>query len=132
MALHRVLKVKLFGLQILMRLFMNPGDAILCEEYTYPHVPESLVLPVGNRSIGMEVDEFGIIPELLLATLERMQAAGEPIPRLLYTIPVGQNPTSESAAALCSLSRSRCRTHVGLQRTFGCSVDLFRECTIRG
>ena len=93
-----MLKVKLFGLQILMRLFMNPGDAILCEEYTYPHVPESLVLPVGYRSIGMEVDEFGIIPELLLATLERMQAAGEAIPRLLYTIPVGQNPTSEPAA----------------------------------
>ena len=127
-----MLKVNLFGLQILLRLFMNPGDAILCEEYTYPHVPESLVLPVGYKSIGMEVDACGIIPELLLATLEHMQAAGEPIPRLLYTIPVGQNPTSESPAALCPSSQSRRSTHVSLQRTLCCSVDMIRECTIRG
>ena len=72
---------------------MEPGDSILCEEYTYPHVPESLVLPVGSRSEGMAIDEHGIIPENLRQQLADLKASGCKMPRLLYTIPVGQNPT---------------------------------------
>ena len=79
-----------------MRLFMDPGDSILCEEYTYPHVPESLVLPVDYKSVKVEIDRFGIIPEKLEATLESMKAKGQTIPALLYTIPIGQNPTGDA------------------------------------
>lgn len=78
-----------------MRLFMDPGDPILCEEYTYPHVPESLVLPVGYKSIKVEIDRFGIIPEKLEHTLKDLTARGQKIPQLLYTIPIGQNPTGD-------------------------------------
>ena len=80
-----------------MRLFMDPGDSILCEEYTYPHVPESLVLPVDYKSVKVEIDRFGIVPEKLEATLESMKAKGQTIPALLYTIPIGQNPTGDIA-----------------------------------
>ena len=79
--------------QMLMRLFMDVGDPILCEEYTYPHVPESLVIPMGFVSVGIRIDEHGIIPGHLLETLEKMQASGAKMPKLLYTIPIGQNPT---------------------------------------
>lgn len=78
---------------MLFRLFMEPGDGILCEEYTYPHVPESLVLPAGYHSLRVEIDKHGIIPERLLATLEGLERAGKQMPKLLYTIPTGQNPT---------------------------------------
>lgn len=88
--------------QMLMRIFLEPGDAMLCEEYTYPHVPESLVLPAGFKSVRCEMDERGVIPERLLATLEAMEARGERTPRLLYTIPTGQNPTGEPHLSLCS------------------------------
>lgn len=81
--------------QILTRLFLEAGDDILCEEYTYPHVPESMVLPAGYRSVAVKIDDQGIIPELLLHTLEAMVDRGERTPKLLYTIPVGQNPTGE-------------------------------------
>lgn len=78
-----------------MRLFMDPGDAMLCEEYTYPHVPESLVWTVDYRSIGVPVDEHGIIPEQLHTILQGLQSAGHKVPKLLYTVPVGQNPTGQ-------------------------------------
>ena len=91
-AARKVLKEDKF-LQMLMRLFMDVGDPILCDEYTYPHVPESLVIPMGFVSVGIRIDEHGIIPGHLLETLERMQASGAKMPKLLYTIPIGQNPT---------------------------------------
>ncbi len=80
---------------------MEPGDSILCEEYTYPHVPESLVSPVGYRSIGVRIDEDGVVPELLRETLEGLQSQGEKLPKLLYTVPVGQNPTGQAATLQC-------------------------------
>jgi len=98
-----------------MRLFMDKGDSILCEEYTYPHVPESLVIPMGFKSVGIKIDERGVIPGHLLETLEKMQAAGTKMPRLLYTIPIGQNPTGGTSlleAHLCSPSTSPLHTPV--------------------
>ena len=82
---------------------MEPGDAILCEEYTYPHVPESLVSPAGYKSIGVRIDEGGVVPELLRETLEGLQSRGGKLPKLLYTVPVGQNPTGQGLA---------CRAHL--------------------
>jgi DNA-binding transcriptional MocR family regulator len=76
-----------------MRIFMEPGDSILCEEYTYPHVPESLIIPMGYKSVGIKIDERGIIPDRLLETLEKLHGSGNKMPKLLYTIPTGQNPT---------------------------------------
>lgn len=80
---------------MLMRLFMEPGDPILCEEYTYPHVPESLVIPPGYKSVRVEIDEHGIIPGKLRQTLQDLDRSGDALPRVLYTIPIGQNPTGE-------------------------------------
>lgn len=79
--------------QMLMSLLMNPGDTIMCEEFTYPHMIESFVIPRGFKVQGITTDDQGIIPEALSKALEARTAQGGTAPRLLYTVPVGQNPT---------------------------------------
>lgn len=95
---------------MLIRLFLEPGDPILCEEYTYPHVPESLVIPPGYKSIRVEIDEHGIIPEKLRETLESFDQTGDQLPRVLYTIPTGQNPTgANSPPFITHIIRTACK-----------------------
>ena len=78
-----------------MRLLMDQGDAMLCEEYTYPHIAESMVQPQGYAAIPLAMDAEGIIPGAFRTHLLGLRDAGQPLPKLLYTIPVGQNPTGE-------------------------------------
>ena len=89
-------------LQMIMSLLMDKGDTILCESYTYPHMIESLVIPRGFRVQGIETDREGIIPEALSKALEQHTAQGGKPPRLLYTVPVGQNPTGAACAPAAS------------------------------
>ena len=76
-----------------MALLMNPGETIMCEEFTYPHMIESFVIPKGFKVQGICTDDQGIIPEALSKVLEARSAQGGKPPRVLYTVPVGQNPT---------------------------------------
>lgn len=85
--------------QMLMSLLMNPGDTIMCEEFTYPHMIESFVIPKGFKVLGITTDDQGIIPEALSKALEARTAQGGTSSRLLYTVPVGQNPTGRSFPA---------------------------------
>ncbi len=106
-------------LQMIMSLLMDKGDTILCESYTYPHMIESLVLPRGFKVQGVATDEEGIIPEALSKALEAYTVQGGKPPRLLYTVPVGQNPTGAANAlfyirACCPLGQPGgvgCPTH---------------------
>ena len=99
-------------MQVVMRLLMDQGDAMLCEEYTYPHIAESMVQPQGYAAIPLAMNAHGIIPGTFRTHLQSLRDAGQPLPKLLYTIPVGQNPTGEQAenlwnpCALCSLPKS--------------------------
>ncbi len=79
--------------QSIFRLFLDPGDTLLCEEFTYPHIHEAMAVPGKLNVLAVPIDGEGIIPEALAALLEQAAAAGKPRPRLLYTIPTGQNPT---------------------------------------
>lgn len=76
-----------------MSLLMDKGDTILCESYTYPHLIESLVIPKGFQVHGIETDAEGIIPAAFSKALEQYTKQGTKPPKLLYTVPVGQNPT---------------------------------------
>lgn len=80
-------------IEMIMSLLMDKGDTIMCESYTYPHMIESLVLPRGFKVQGIATDDHGIIPEALTKVLEARKAQGTKAPGLLYTVPVGQNPT---------------------------------------
>lgn len=103
-------------LEAVLRLFCDRGDDLLCEEYTYPHVAESLALPAGivpcpvacdvgsgsngdDESDGGYDDGGGIRPEALDAAIAARVAARPDgrAPKLLYTVPVGQNPTGAVA-----------------------------------
>ena len=78
-----------------MRIFTVRGDYILTEEYTYPTAIET-VGPMGVKMIGLPMDAQGMLPESLddvLRTWNPMDHSGAKKPRVLYTVPTGQNPT---------------------------------------
>ncbi|KAK9806204.1 hypothetical protein WJX72_005253 [[Myrmecia] bisecta] len=74
-------------------LLLNRGDTLLLEEYTYSHTIESIVNPKGYKALPVAMDSNGLSPDALVKVLEKLVAAGRRLPKLLYTIPVGQNPT---------------------------------------
>lgn len=63
----------------------RPGDTIMTEAATYFGV-RSIAQEGGYRTIGLAMDEQGLLPE----PFERAAAAGA---RVLYTLPTLQNPT---------------------------------------
>jgi DNA-binding transcriptional MocR family regulator len=99
-------------LQVVFRLLLDRGDTVLCEEFTYPHIAESLVGPQGFVAVPLALDGHGIVPRLFRRTLEAMRAAGKPLPRLLYTVPVGQNPTGPRPGPAITPMYCRCNAVV--------------------
>ena len=91
-------------LQMLMDLLLNPGDTILCEEYCYPHMIESLVMPKGYVVQPVTIDRQGICPRALRKLLKEGKTRGKTRPRVLYTVPVGQNPTGKRTTSQLLLS----------------------------
>lgn len=85
------------ALELITSLFLDRGDAIIMEEFSYPVMSESIAQPKGYRALGVAMDAQGIIPAALKRVLEdawAAEAAGGPLrPKLLYTIPTGHNPT---------------------------------------
>jgi hypothetical protein len=47
-------------------LLLDRGDYILTEEYTYPSVIESVIIPKGYKALGVKLDQDGILPDSLL------------------------------------------------------------------
>lgn len=75
-----------------MRLLLDPGEAMLCEEYTYPHIAESMVQPQGFVAIPLAMDAEGIVPCSLRTTLQSLRDAGRPLPRLLTQFQWARTP----------------------------------------
>ena len=78
------------ALDLITRIFIDPGDVILAEGPTY-------VGALGTFSayqakvVHIAMDDQGIIPESLAQTIYALETAGAPI-KFLYTIPTFQNP----------------------------------------
>ncbi|KAF2765522.1 putative aromatic aminotransferase Aro8 [Teratosphaeria nubilosa] len=82
------------ALDILFRMLCNRGDSVLCEEFSYSGTIEAAA-PLGIRLVGLKMDDEGLIPEVLETTLRDWVTARDGVkPRVLYTIPTGQNPTA--------------------------------------
>ncbi|RAK94529.1 aromatic aminotransferase Aro8 [Aspergillus costaricaensis CBS 115574] len=77
------------------RIFCNRGDTILAEQYTYPGTLESAALN-GVNVQGIEMDADGLRADALDEVLSSWDDARSSKPRVLYTIPTGQNPTGVS------------------------------------
>ncbi|AGO14024.1 AaceriAGR167Wp [[Ashbya] aceris (nom. inval.)] len=77
-----------------MRLFCNEGDSVVMEAFTYSSSVEAAEAQ-GLHCVGAEVDSHGIVPERLAELLAEWDTRypGHARPRVLYTIPTGQNPT---------------------------------------
>lgn len=83
--------------QMLCSLLMEAGDYMLTEQYTYSHMVEGTINLRGYKALPVAMDASGMLPDALSAALEEATAAakrtgGRP-PRVLYTVPTGQNPT---------------------------------------
>ncbi|XP_072113202.1 kynurenine/alpha-aminoadipate aminotransferase, mitochondrial isoform X1 [Mobula birostris] len=84
-------------------MLVSPGDTVLLECPTYAGTLASLQ-PLGCKLLGITTDQHGAIPQSLSDTLSRWkpEEAKDPssdIPKVLYTIPNGGNPTGASMTA---------------------------------
>jgi len=76
------------------RMFLERGDYVISEEYTFATAVETSH-PMGCNFVGVKMDEQGMIADALDELLENwdVEARGARKPFLLYTVPSGQNPT---------------------------------------
>ncbi|XP_066487975.1 kynurenine/alpha-aminoadipate aminotransferase, mitochondrial-like [Tiliqua scincoides] len=88
------------GLCKVFEMLINPGDTILLDAPTYPGTLAAL-RPLGCNIINVPSDQHGIVPKGLKEILSRWspEEAKKPnsnLPKFLYTIPNGGNPTGTS------------------------------------
>ena len=83
------------ALEIAYRLFINRGDYVLTESYTFSTAAET-ARPLGANWVGVDVDAEGLVPsslDFILTNWDPRTHKNKPKPFLLYTVPSGQNPT---------------------------------------
>lgn len=80
------------AVDIALRILCNPGDTVLVEKYSYSGTMAS-VRAQGLKTLGIELDSQGLLPEDLDQKLESWDCVGGKKPFVLYMIPTGQNPT---------------------------------------
>jgi 2-aminoadipate transaminase len=80
------------GLDMVSKLLVNPGDTVLCEEFSYQSAMRRF-RALGATVEAMKLDQDGIVIEKLAAQLAGLKAKGI-TPKFIYTIPTIQNPTA--------------------------------------
>lgn len=86
------------SIEYLCKLLLNKGDSIVCEEFTYSHIIESTLVLHGFSAIPVKIDKEGMVPSSLREELEAVRGTPKQ-PKLLYTVPTGQNPTGSTVPA---------------------------------
>lgn len=116
------------GLDLLAKIFIDPGDLVVVESPTY--VSGIGAMAAYEAQIhGIPVDEEGLRTDLLEAFLRERRRRGLPGPKLLYTIPNFQNPSG------VTLSLERRRHLVRLAGEFDffiCEDDPYGELRLEG
>jgi DNA-binding transcriptional MocR family regulator len=78
------------GLELMTKLFIDPGDVVLAEGPAY--VTALVVFKSFQAEIShVPMDELGLIPQALRESIARLKAAGKKI-KFLYTVPTFSNP----------------------------------------
>lgn len=78
------------ALELVTKLFVNPGDVVLAEAPSY--VTAITVFKSFQADINhVAMDEFGLIPEALRERIAVLTSAGKTI-KFLYTVPTFSNP----------------------------------------
>ncbi|KAF0853145.1 mitochondrial lysine biosynthesis alpha-ketoadipate glutamate aminotransferase [Andalucia godoyi] len=71
-------------------MLLTDKDCMIVDNPTYPGALSSLK-PIGCRLVGIETDDFGMIPEELEKNLQLLRNENV-LPKAIYTTPIGQNP----------------------------------------
>jgi DNA-binding transcriptional MocR family regulator len=74
------------GLDLMARVFLDPGDVVVVEEPTYVGALQAF-RAAHARIVGVPVDRDGLRTDILESVLEHQR------PKLIYTLPTYQNPS---------------------------------------
>jgi aromatic amino acid aminotransferase I len=77
------------------RMLCDRGGPILTEAYTYSGAIEA-AKPLGLRLFGIEMDDVGLSSKARDQLLSLWDHSEGSKPRVLYTIPTGQNPSGRT------------------------------------
>ncbi|KAI0065787.1 PLP-dependent transferase [Artomyces pyxidatus] len=80
------------GWSRVVKALCNPGDTIITEDWTYPSAVANAT-PVGVNFLPVPMDGQGMRPDSLRKLLAEWDETKGRRPHLMYTVPVGQNPT---------------------------------------
>ncbi|KYQ92491.1 kynurenine/alpha-aminoadipate aminotransferase [Tieghemostelium lacteum] len=80
------------GIAVIFRTMLEEGDTILAEKYTFGGIFLT-TLPFNINIVGIETDEYGMIPESVEKVLSNWDSSVKPFPKMFYLIPIAQNPT---------------------------------------
>jgi len=78
------------AIDLVTRVFINPGDVIIAEGPSYVGAL-GVFSQYQAEVVHIQMDADGIVPELLEEKLENLKQAGKPV-KLLYTVPNFHNP----------------------------------------
>ncbi|OBZ70291.1 Aromatic amino acid aminotransferase C56E4.03 [Grifola frondosa] len=83
-----------------MQTILNPGEGFLTEDWTYPSAIAGS-RPFGMHAVAVAMDSEGMRSDDLLKVLSEWDEAarGFKRPHVIYTVPVGQNPTGVTMGA---------------------------------
>jgi 2-aminoadipate transaminase len=79
------------ALELLGRVFIDPGDVVITENPTYMAALQAWRV-YQPKLVGVPMDEHGMVVETLEETVKRLRAEGVRI-KFVYTIPTAQNPS---------------------------------------
>ena len=82
------------GIYYFTRTLIDPGDIVICEAPSFPGSIVSMQA-CGARLEGIEMDDLGMIPELLEKKLSELTSKNLPV-KFIYVIPEFQNPTGKT------------------------------------
>jgi 2-aminoadipate transaminase len=78
---------------------LDPGDIVICAAPSY-FVFMGAVKNVGGRTLGVTIDQQGMLPDALEAALQQLDDQGELHQvKAIYTIPYYDNPTGTSLSS---------------------------------
>lgn len=80
------------GLNKILLILAEEGDKVLVEKFTYASFTAAAA-PLGVTPIAIDIDDQGMSATDLRHTLDDMRKAGERMPKMMYLVTVGQNPT---------------------------------------
>ncbi len=85
------------AVDLVTRVFCDPGDVVVCEAPSYVGAL-GVFSAYQCEVVHVEMDDQGLVPEALSATLERLAADGRRV-KLLYTVPNFHNPAGVTMSA---------------------------------